>query len=29
MPELKFIYDESTEYGNKIDNIIDNIHKKD
>lgn len=29
MPELKFIYDESTEYGNKIDTIIDNIHKKD
>ena len=29
MPELKFIYDESTEYGNKIDDIIEKIHKED
>ena len=26
-PELKFIYDESIEYGNHIDRIIDEIHK--
>lgn len=28
-PELKFIYDTSIDYGNHIDKIIDNIHKKD
>ena len=29
MPELKFVYDESIEYGNNIDNIIDKIHEAD
>ena len=28
-PELKFIYDTSIEYGNHIDEIIDNINKED
>jgi ribosome-binding factor A len=28
-PELKFIFDKSIDYGNHIDEIIDNIHKKD
>ena len=28
-PELKFIYDKSIDYGNHIDDIIDNIHKKE
>ena len=28
MPELSFVYDESIEYGNKIDNIIDSINKE-
>ena len=28
-PELKFIYDTFIDYGNHIDKIIDNIHKKD
>ena len=28
-PELNFIYDTSIDYGNHIDKIIDNIHKKD
>lgn len=27
-PELKFIYDTSIEYGNHIDEIIDNINKE-
>lgn len=27
MPELTFIYDESIEYGNKIEKIIDDINK--
>lgn len=27
MPELTFIYDESIDYGNKIEKIIDNINK--
>ena len=27
-PELRFIYDESEEYGEKIDKIIDNLEKK-
>lgn len=26
-PELKFIYDESIEYGNKIEEIIEEIHQ--
>ncbi len=26
-PELKFYYDESVEYGQNIENIIENIHK--
>ncbi|MBQ7140943.1 MAG: 30S ribosome-binding factor RbfA [Bacilli bacterium] len=29
MPEMEFIYDESIEYGNKIEKIIDEIHKDD
>ena len=29
MPELKFVYDESIEYGNKIEKIIEKIHKED
>lgn len=29
MPELKFIYDDSIEYGNKIEEIIKSIHKED
>lgn len=28
-PELRFIYDTSIEYGQHIDNIIDEIHEKD
>ncbi len=28
-PELRFVYDESEEYGNKIDNLIKEIHEKD
>ena len=28
-PELRFIFDESIEYGYKIDSIIENIHKRD
>lgn len=28
-PELKFIYDTSIEYGNHIDEIIDNINKEE
>lgn len=28
-PELEFVYDESIEYGKKIENIIDEIHKED
>ena len=27
-PELKFCYDESIEYGNKIENIINKIHEE-
>ncbi len=27
MPELKFIYDESIDYGKKIENIIKSIHE--
>lgn len=27
-PELKFIYDESIEYGEKIEKIIDKLHKE-
>lgn len=26
IPELEFVYDESIEYGKKIENIIENIH---
>lgn len=29
MPELTFVYDESIEYGNKIEKIIDSINKED
>ena len=29
MPELTFIYDESIEYGNKIEKIIDEINRED
>ena len=28
MPEMEFIYDESIEYGEKIEQIIDGIHEK-
>ena len=28
-PELKFIYDESIEYGNHIEDIIEKIHEKE
>ena len=28
-PELKFIFDESIEYGQKIEKIIEEIHKED
>ena len=28
MPELTFVYDESIEYGNKIEHIIKDINKK-
>ena len=28
-PELRFVYDESEEYGNKIDSLIKEIHEKD
>lgn len=28
-PELEFVYDESIEYGKKIENIIEEIHKED
>lgn len=27
IPELKFVYDDSIEYGTKIENIIDNLKK--
>lgn len=27
-PELKFIYDDSIEYGEKIEKIIDKLHKE-
>lgn len=29
IPELKFIYDESIEYGKKIEDIIESIHEKE
>lgn len=29
MPELRFIYDNSVEYGKYIENIIDKIHEND
>lgn len=29
MPEITFVYDESVEYGNKIEHIIDEINKDD
>lgn len=29
MPELTFVYDDSIEYGNKIEKIIDSINKED
>ena len=28
-PEIRFVFDESVEYGKKIDSIIDKIHEKD
>lgn len=28
MPEMEFIYDESIEYGNKIEKIIEEIHEE-
>ena len=28
-PELEFVYDESIEYGKKIENIIEKIHEED
>ncbi len=28
-PELRFVYDESIEYGRKIEEIIEGIHEKD
>ncbi len=28
IPDLTFIYDDSIEYGNKIEKIIENIHKE-
>ena len=27
IPELEFVYDESIEYGKKIENIIESIHE--
>ena len=29
MPEIKFIYDESIDYGKKIDDIIERIHNEE
>ena len=29
IPELKFVYDESIDYGNRIENIIKEIHKEE
>lgn len=29
MPELSFVFDESIDYGNKIENIIENIKRED
>jgi ribosome-binding factor A len=29
IPELRFVYDESIEYGEKIENIIEKIHESD
>ena len=29
IPELSFIFDESIEYGNKIEKLIEKIHKED
>jgi len=29
MPELHFVYDDSIEYGNKIEELIKKIHEKD
>ena len=29
IPELIFVYDESIEYGNKIEKIFQEIHEKD
>lgn len=29
IPELEFIYDESIAYGNKIEHILDQIHKEE
>jgi ribosome-binding factor A len=29
IPELDFVYDESIDYGKKIENMIDGLHKED
>lgn len=29
MPEITFVYDDSIEYGNRIEKIIENIHNKE
>lgn len=29
VPELKFVYDESIDYGKKIENIIETLHEED
>lgn len=29
IPEIEFVYDESIEYGKKIENIIEQIHEED
>ena len=29
IPELEFVYDESIEYGKKIENILEEIHEED
>jgi ribosome-binding factor A len=29
IPKLEFVYDESIEYGNKIESIIEKIHEKE
>ena len=29
IPELNFVYDDSIEYGNKIESLIEKIHEKE